>query len=142
MGRIKKSKERKIGIGGVRKTAPPNPNLRFSFKLFDLADPHVCPENFAEGYVRALMERLKGLSTWTVNEFVGNSDKSVRNHVITWEKTSRPDGFDLPEQYEAYRPFQFSISANERGRVHGLLIDDTFHLIWLDENHNLYAGSR
>jgi hypothetical protein len=33
---------------------------------------------------------------------------------------------------------QFCLSANEHGRVHGIIIDDTFYVIWLDHDHRLY----
>jgi len=135
---VKKGKHSEGSESGIKKGAVPNPKLRFSFQLFDPNDVEICPDNFNEGYVQSLMERLKGLSTWTVNEFVGGNSKAVRNHPIDWDGTARPNGFPLPEQYEAYTPFQFSVSANERGRVHGLLIDDTFHVVWLDQNHALY----
>jgi hypothetical protein len=137
---VKKGRHPVASASGIKKQPPPNPNLRFSFRIFDATDVELCPATFADGYVQALMERLKGLSTWTVNEFVSGGSKALRNHPIEWEQTARPDGFSLPEQYEAYTPFQFSVSANERGRVHGLLIDDTFHIVWLDQDHNLYPG--
>lgn len=136
---VKKGRHLEGSSGGIRKPSVPNPNLRFSFRLFDATDEELCPASFGEGYVRALMERLKGLSTWTVNEFVSGGGQGMRNHPIDWENTSRPAGFPLPEQYEAYTPFQFAITANQRGRVHGLMIDDTFHVIWLDQDHKLYS---
>jgi hypothetical protein len=138
---VKKGRHPQQSPGGIRKAAVVNPGLRFSFRLFDANDPELCPATFADGYVQALMDRMKSLSTWTVNEFVAGGTKGLRNHPIYWDGTARPDGFSLPEQYEAYTPFQFSVSANERGRVHGLLIDDTFHVIWLDQDHRLYPGA-
>lgn len=66
-------------------------------------------------------------------------DKSVRNHTHDWSKTARPNGFSsLNEHFRDYPGWQFCISANEHGRVHGVIIDDTFYIIWLDHNHNLY----
>lgn len=99
----------------------------------------MCPPEFESGYVQSLMERLKAISSWTVREFVTPQGKAARNHTITWGDTSRPKGFpNLNEQYEAYPAFQMSLSANKYGRMHGLLIDDTFHVIWLDQGHRLY----
>jgi hypothetical protein len=34
--------------------------------------------------------------------------------------------------------WQFEITANEHGRVHGLLQDDTFFVVWIDPTHALY----
>lgn len=124
---------------GVKKQSVAQLPLRFSFKLFDASDAETCPGTFADGYVQALMDRLKSLSSWTVGEFLTPKGKAVRNHVITWADTAKPDGFPgLNEQLQAYPAHQFSVSANERGRVHGLLIDDTFHIVWLDQNHAVY----
>lgn len=135
---FKKSNHPNKSANGIRKGPVPNPNLRFSFRLFDPNDVEVCPATFKDGYVQILMDRLKSLSTWTVNEFASGGTKALRNHPIKWEDTARPDGFALPEQFQAYTPFQFSLSVNEWGRVHGLLIDDTFHVVWLDQDHRLY----
>jgi hypothetical protein len=137
MSKIKKTSP--IPSSKIKRSEAPNPRLRFSFILFDASDAEVCPPHFNNGYVQKLMERLKNLSSWTINDFLNTKSKSLRNHVISWEDTSRKNGFNLSEQYSAYSAFQFSLSANEWGRVHGLLIDDTFYIIWLDQNHKVYA---
>ena len=135
---VSKPKHSKVSASGIRQVTASDAPLRFSFRFFDPSDCDVCPPVFRDGYVHILMERLKALSAWTVNEFVSPKGKGIRNHPIDWVDTSKPDGFGLPEQYEAYTPFQFSLTANEHGRVHGLLVDDTFHVIWLDHDHRLY----
>lgn len=136
---MKKNKAPSQSATGIKQGAAKDSTLRFSFKLFDPTDGDVCPQVFRNGYVQTLMDRMKSLSTWTVSEFVTPQGKAARNHTIDWDGTARPNGFaHLPEQYEAYPAFQFSLSANEHGRVHGLLIDDTFHVIWLDHDHKLY----
>ena len=135
---VKKGKHDDKSHGGIKKAPVPNVILRFSFSLFDGSDLEVCPEIFKDGYVRQLMERLKAISGWTVIDFVTPKGKAIRNHPIDWSETARPRGFQLPEQYDAYMPYQFSLSANQWGRVHGLLIDDTFYIIWLDQDHRVY----
>jgi len=135
---IKKNAHVDRSASGIKKAPPPNPALRFSFRFFDAADQEICPPRFADGYVQTLMDRLKALSGWTVQEFLNARSAAVRSHPIDWTGTSRPKGFGLPEQYDAYPAYQFSVTANEHGRVHGLLIDDTFHVVWLDCDHRLY----
>lgn len=136
---VSKSKKAKATKSGVIKVANNDAPLKFSFKMFDSSDEEMCPKVFQDGYVQTLMERLKSMSGWTVLDFVTPKGKSVRNHPIDWGKTARPDGFmHLPEQLRDYPAFQFSVTANAYGRVHGLLIDDTFHVIWLDHDHRLY----
>jgi hypothetical protein len=133
---IKKSKPK---TQSSLKKSPADAQIRFSFMYFDANDHEVCPAVFRDGYTRALMQRLRDLSSWTVREFTGRQDKSMRNHQHDWTRTARPAGFShLNEQLRDYPGWQFCLTANERGRVHGIIIDDTFHVIWLDQNHRLY----
>ena len=89
------------------------------------------------------MNRLCALSAWMVQDFERSRDSTLRNHKINWPQTSRPFGFKhLNEDYRVYPGWQFSISANKYGRVHGIIVDDTFHVIWLDQNHALYPGRK
>jgi hypothetical protein len=116
--------------------------LRFSFKLFDTTDPEFNPADFRKNYIHTLMQRLKDLSMWTVKEFTGSRHQSIRNHPHDWSGTSRPRGFQhLNEQLRAYQGWQFQLSSNEHGRVHGIIIDNTFYVIWLDQDHKLYPKS-
>ncbi|HEU4455801.1 MAG TPA: hypothetical protein VFR81_22240 [Longimicrobium sp.] len=49
--------------------------------------------------------------------------------------------FNVRAQSDAdERAWQFALSANEHGRVHGFLVEDTFYVRWLDPDHNLYPG--
>jgi hypothetical protein len=85
------------------------------------------------------MERLRDLSSWKVVDFTGKTEKSVRNHSHQWDRTTRPNGFaNLNAHYQAYDGWQFCLTANEHGRVHGIIMDDTFYVIWLDHDHALY----
>ena len=53
------------------------------------------------------------------------------------------EGFGLRADTDADKMgWQFALSANEHGRVHGFLRGDTFYIRWLDPDHNLYAGTR
>lgn len=114
--------------------------MRFSFKLFDGTDEEACPVVFRDGYTRTLMERLRDLSGWKVSDFMARPNKAIRNQTIDWAKTSRPNGFtNLNEQYSDYQPWQFGLSANEHGRVHGLIIGECFYVIWLDCDHKVYS---
>ncbi|WP_197703888.1 hypothetical protein [Cohaesibacter sp. ES.047] len=138
---IKKKKNQIVSSTGVKAAVADDDILRFSFKFFDATDVEVCPAEFQAGYTQTLMDRLKSLSSWRVSDFTGNRSRSIRSHPINWDKTSRPDGFvQLNEQYQAYTPYQFCLSANEYGRVHGFLIGSCFYVVWLDCNHAVYPG--
>jgi hypothetical protein len=138
LSKIKKTSA--IRTGAIKKKTS-DAQLKFSFRFFDPTDGEVCPTVFREGYTSALMQRLRDVSSWTVREFTEKQDNSLRNHPHDWAETSRPDGFTrLNQHYRDYAGWQFCLSANERGRVHGIIIDDTFYVIWLDQDHRLYAS--
>lgn len=127
--------------GKIKQISEDNPRLRFSFELFDSSDAEICPGTFPDGYTQTLMGRLKDISSMKMKEFI-NSGKSLRAHMHIWSKTSRPKGYEhLNEQFQAYPGWQFCLTANEHGRVHGLIIGDTFYVIWLDQQHKLYPDA-
>jgi len=127
--------------GKIRKTEVGYEPLTFSFKHF-VNHERLSPKEHPDGYAQKLAERLRDLSRWTVAQFTQRCDHGVRNHRITWPDTSQPIGFDqIPAQVREGEEWQFSISANEYGRVHGLLIGSVFHVVWLDCNHQLYPES-
>jgi hypothetical protein len=123
----------------IKKTPLPDSKLRFSFEFFDYSDDEICPPSFRDGYTQTLMQRLRDVSSWSVRDFCLRFDKALRNHQHDWAKTTRPDGFQtLNEHYRAIPGWQFCLSSNEHGRVHGIIIDDTFYVVWLDHDHALY----
>lgn len=75
----------------------------------------------------------------TVQELLSNRSDSLRAHPIEWSGTSE-NGFGIPKEDEIVdKPYQFSIGSNEHGRVHGFLISNTFYVVWLDKEHQLYT---
>lgn len=125
-------------IGPIRKTDVRDALLTFSFRYF-IHDDVVSPTEPPAGYLETLMGRLRALSGWTVTEFVNPRSRSIRIHPIDWSETSRPKGFThLPEQVRDGTAWQFGLTANKYGRVHGLLVGGVFHVVWLDCNHQVY----
>lgn len=125
--------------------APEQQPVRFSFKHLDLANPKFvqkcqdCPQGFFDG----LLERLKTFSTWTVEAFT-NQNNAERRHTIWFPDTTEPNGFSNvdSEQLGLHEAWQFAVRPEDqanRWRVHGILIDDTFFVVWLDPNHLLFA---
>jgi hypothetical protein len=138
LSKFKKSKEK--DNPAIKKTVLPDSKIRFSFEFFDHSDGEVCPGSFRNGYTQTLMQRLRDVSSWSVKDFCLSFDKALRNHQHDWAKTTRPDGFhSLNDHYRAIPGWQFCLSANEHGRVHGIIIDDTFYVVWLDHDHALYT---
>jgi len=91
-------------------------------------------------YLNSLLRRLRDLSQLKAEELINNQSRSLRCHAIDWQDTTEPDGFGIPHEEQLVNtPYQFQISANEYGRVHGFFSENIFYIIWLDPDHNLYS---
>lgn len=124
-----------------KKTQVSEQKISFSFLYFDPKDEELCPRSYRDGYVFALMERLRVLSNWTVMEFVSKYQKNIRNHKIDWSDTSRATGFvRMKSEHKAAEAYQFCVDDHNFGRVHGIFVGDVFFVVWLDHNHKLYPG--
>ncbi|HCU0430122.1 TPA: hypothetical protein OUE92_002297 [Serratia marcescens] len=87
-----------------------------------------------------MMERLKSLCSMTEHELSANRSNALRAHPIDWDDTSEKNGFSqLNEQLQMFKPYQFSVSSNAHGRIHGFVSASVFYVIWLDPNHRLYS---
>jgi hypothetical protein len=120
--------------------APVDAPLRFSFKLLDLySNQKFRLDHCRDGYLDRFLCRLRDLCGLSVRDFRTNKSKALRAHRITWSETSEPAGFSrLNSQMREEEAWQFEITANEHGRIHGLLQDDTFFVVWIDPTHALY----
>lgn len=130
------------GAGSI--PAPPIPRdaaLRFSFKFLDLlGNNKFCTSHCQEGYLDKFLTRLRDISGLTVNEFRTNKTDALRAHTITFTDTSEPEGFSsLNPQLRQSEAYQFMITKKDHGRVHGILLSDTFYVVWIDPAHKLYS---
>ncbi len=76
-------------------------------------------------------------------EFLQNRSKSLSVNQIEFSDTSEPSGFNiLDPQLQDCMPYQFEISSNEYGRVHGFMLENIFHIVWFDPDHNLYPKKK
>ncbi|MEJ1826111.1 hypothetical protein SMA73_25430, partial [Escherichia coli] len=65
--------------------------------------------------------------------------KALRAHRHHWRGTTEKLGFPhLPDEWDGHEAWQFQLSANKHGRVHGILVDEVFYVVWLDPEHRLY----
>lgn len=72
-------------------------------------------------------------------EVCTNRSQSLRAHPIEWPGTTEPQGFiHLNSELRESPAHQFSVSANEHGRIHGFCIDNVFFVVWFDPDHNLH----
>ena len=120
--------------------------LRFSFKHLHLEHEKFnvrdCDQEFILAFIRAIRE----FSTWTIESFTYQKNNFHR-HSFDFANSSEPDGFlSAPhidaEQLGSHEAWQYAVPCERsdvRGRVHGILIDDTFYVVWLDPLHKLFG---
>ena len=138
--RIKPTKVKKEKIEGITPTPLRSNDLKviFSFdKLKEDVDFSYC--NCEVNYFLKLLERLKDVSGMTRKEMWENK-RTLRYHPIDFlrdDVSRKTFGYGEELDEDAY---QFSISSNEHGRVHGYFIDNKFYIVWFDPEHFLYKG--
>lgn len=127
----------------VNTTQVRDANLKFSFKYLDLvSNAKFCLAHCQDGYLEKLLLRLRDVNGITVNEFRTTKANALRAHTHVWSKTSEPKGFTcLNSQLRENEAWQFEITSNLHGRVHGILLDDTFFVVWLDPKHKMYPAA-
>jgi hypothetical protein len=141
VNRATSQRTRTQGVGANKQTAQEHAEfLSFSYKYLDLKNGKFCCRNEASSYFVKLFERKKELSRWRVEELqkkAGLLDKSLRFHSFDFRTCTEPS-FGLPSEDQLVdKPWQFGITANEYGRVHGFFIGSTFYVRWLDPGHLL-----
>jgi hypothetical protein len=114
--------------------------ISFSFKHFVEKDPFTLG-GVTDFYTLALIQRFKDLCSLSALELKVGRSKAIRCHPIDWADTSEPNGFTHFNAtfLEQIDPYQFSLSANEHGRVHGFFVEDIFYVVWVDPRHKLYS---
>jgi hypothetical protein len=127
--------------GRIPRQEPPHDDdirLRFSFRHFYITQKF-SPDRCPNGYIHKFLERFRDLSHLTVKEFRTNRNATFHIKRIYWEASSEQMGFaNLNEQFRSEEAWEFEITRNEHGRVHGLLMEDTFYIIWIDPEHLLF----
>jgi hypothetical protein len=119
---------------------PEAKTLLFSFKHLDTNHTKFPLAGCSTEFWISLANALKRYSLGTVEDFLVQ-DHADGRHLITWGETTEPEGFahlDM-EQVGYSDPWQFSVGT-QRGRVHGLLVEPMFYIIWLDPHHNLFKA--
>ena len=118
----------------------PDDLMRFSFRHYQPTEKFYL--SAAATYAATLIERLREVSGMRVSDFRSNKSRAIRAHTHDWPATSERDGYShLSAQLQQCEPWQFCLSANEHGRVHGILIDGVFYIVWLDPEHKMYPSA-
>lgn len=138
------SLKRRRGIPEAKPLETDQLPIRFSFKHLDLENEKFNHAKCDREYFRSLFQVLQRFSSWEVGDFTDQNNNEHRHH-IHFPETTEPNGFTHiqdPEQLGYAVGWQFSPVPDDPGcrwRVHGILIDDTFFVVWLDMQHLLYA---
>jgi hypothetical protein len=119
--------------------------LLFSFKHLDLEKGKFHFSKCSAEFLESLFLCLRNFSTWTVGVF-NEENNNEHRHKIWFPDNTEPDCFlnapnSDPEQFGFHEAWQFGVLPDcpeNRWRVHGILIDDTFFIVWLDAGHELY----
>lgn len=124
----------------IKELPVPDTIIKFNFKYIDFTNPKFVITECEKSYFKSLIDRLRNISSWKEIEFRQSNSKSLRSHPIKWSETTEPNGFkNLKGELSDSEGWQFQISSNEHGRVHGFLLHSVFYIVWFDPNHNLYA---
>ncbi len=124
------------------KTPPRHPaaeRVTLSFRYFRERAPFVTL-NVGGNYAGVLLERLSAVCAMTVKEMKESRGKPLRCHPIRFEETSEAGGFEHIKfgLIETTEPYQFSLTSNKHGRVHGFFVGTVFYVVWVDPTHALY----
>lgn len=127
-----------LGIKPTSTNTSPK-GVSFSYKYFQSNHSRFSAADRESEYLIALLERLRDISGWSAQELISNRSSALRCHPIDWSDTTE-SGFGFPSEEQLVdTPYQFSISSNKHGRVHGFFIKEVFYIVWLDPEHKLYS---
>jgi len=92
-----------------------------------------------QNYFNTLLDRLKNISGMSRNEMTITNKRSLKCHEINFkDKGVTENTFGIYGKDVDDDAWQFQLTSNEHGRVHGYFIGNTFYIVWLDPDHKLY----
>lgn len=111
-------------------------NFKYLHTKVNKFDYCVC----ATTYFNTLLARFCEVSRMTRKEMTIINKKPLRCHQIDFlDDNVTEDGFGNLGEDLGDDAWQFQLTSNEHGRVHGFFIDSIFYIVWLDPKHELYA---
>lgn len=124
----------------VAATYPHKAGVNFNFMYLRTCKDKFVYRHQETNYFTALIERLCEISS--NNRLDLKRLQSLRHHRIDFKNDNVSERYfnNIPEEAYINSAYQFSISSNKHGRIHGFYVGDTFYIVWLDPLHELYAG--
>lgn len=115
--------------------------VSFNFRRLCEKQQKFCYTNKETNYFVKLLERLRDVCQMTKNEMTGRNRGSLRCHEIDFKNIGvSEDTFGILGDDVDDDAWQFQLSSNEHGRVHGYFVGSVFYIVWLDPNHELSPG--
>ena len=124
--------------GEIRATPLPDASIQFSFKYLQTGHRKFCYRERPVSYFLKLLDRFQEVSQLTIKQIRTTHRVGLRCHSHIWSDTTEKNGFGLKGELSDSEGWQFQLSSNEHGRVHGFFIDNVFFVVWLDPEHKLY----
>jgi len=110
--------------------------ITFSFKHLDIEHKKFPLTACNADFYQELLRTIKSYSGWSVERFCEQNHQFHR-HLIDFESTTEPQGFELDEQLDSGEYWQICLKPTEKWRVHGFIVGSTFFIKWLDPEHLL-----
>jgi homoserine trans-succinylase len=103
-----------------------------------------CDEEFFAHFVAALQR----YSSFTVGDFTDNNNQEHRHSFEFTEALATSWMRDADEELRQELPWEFAVcperhTAPHSGwRVHGIILEDVFYIVWLDPDHLVFIDGR
>ncbi|MFH1671302.1 MAG: hypothetical protein ABH889_00800 [Candidatus Portnoybacteria bacterium] len=92
-----------------------------------------------QSYFSTLLDRLKNVSEMNRKEMTMMNKKSLRCHIINFkDRNITENTFGIRGEDVDDDAWQFQLTSNKYGRVHGYFVGSTFYVVWFDPKHELY----
>jgi len=127
--------------GSIEPTPSPVDKVSFSFGyLTTRPNNKFRYKERSSTYFCKVIDRLRHICGWTPLQLKTNNSKALRCHRIKWKDQNVTEdcfGIQNEEDLVGEEAYQFCVSGNKYGRIHGFFRDTIFHIVWLDPDHKL-----
>ena len=123
--------------------------LKFSLKYLDIDHERFHFDAWAaDTFLKDLVLAIRHYSQFTLDQFTDQNHDPHR-HQFDFAGTPETGGFsNLEEELRGETPWQFPICPGvhippqSAWRVYGIILDDTFYVVWLDTKHQMFPDRR
>lgn len=123
----------------VPSTVNKNEPVSFNFRRLKTEGDKFVYKDKDASYFNKLIERIRDVCSMTRLDMTIRNARSLRCHKIPFEDEKvTEEGFGNVGDDVCDDAWQFQLSSNEHGRVHGYFVGNIFYIVWLDPNHELW----